>query len=319
MRTPFPVEAHPFVVLEFQAMKYLMNLFWETYRAWSADKAPQMGAALAYYCVFSLSPLLIVATAIAGLIFGEQAARGEIVNELRNTVGQPVAQAVEEMLSQANQSGAGGTATILGLILLFLGASGVVNQLQDALNTIWKVTPPERYLLGLVRGRLLSFVIVVATGILLLVSLVVSAALAALIKFVPTDALPGGTHLWQAVNVPVSITIMTLLFALIYKVLPSAPISWRDVWIGAAVTAVLFNVGNFFIGLYLGQAGTSSAYGAAGSVLVILVWVYYAAQILLFGAEFTHVVAVRSTARRNAAADPFVLPTTSTNVARHNL
>lgn len=292
-------------------MKHLIDLLKETCRAWSEDRAPQMGAALAYWCVFSLSPLLIVATAIAGLVFGEQAARGEIVNELRNTVGQPVAQAVEEMLTQVNQSGAGGTATVLGLILLFFGASGVVNQLQDALNTIWKVTPPERYLLGLVRGRLLSFAIVVATGILLLLSLVVSAALAALIKFVPTDALPGGTHLWQALNVSVSIALMALLFALIYKMLPNAPISWRDVWIGAAVTAVLFNVGNFFIGLYLGQAGTSSAYGAAGSVLVILVWVYYAAQILLFGAEFTHVLAVRSTARLKTSADPFVMPSSA--------
>lgn len=272
--------------------KLVLELLRQTYHEWNEAKAPRLGAALAYYTVFSISPLLIIAIAIAGLVFGEEAARGGIVREIEGTVGRPVAEAIEGMLQQTHSTGSCTLTAVIGLIVLLAGATGVFIQLQDALNTIWKVEPkPDRGILGMLRDRFLSFTVVLGVGFLLLVSLVISAALAALSKFLTPEALPGGAYLWQVVNGVISFGLITLLFALIYKVLPDVPIRWRDVWVGAAVTALLFTLGKYLLGLYLGQSGAASAFGAAGSLILILLWVYYSSQILLFGAEFTRVYA----------------------------
>jgi len=274
--------------------KVIWSLLKETFNEWSEDKAPRLGAALAYYTIFSLAPLLIIVTGIAGLIFGEQAARGQIVAQLRETAGEPTASAIEELLKNTQETGGGSLAAILGLALLLFGATGMFVQLQDALNTIWKVTPkPGRPILSMLRDRLLSFALVVGTAFLLLLLLVVSAALAALNRFMPPNALPGDTHGWQVINALVSFAFCTLLFAMIYKILPDVRIAWRDVWVGAAVTALLFTAGKYLLSLYLGQSSTTSAFGAAASLVIVLLWVYYSAQILLFGAEFTRAYADR--------------------------
>src|SRR5262249_53433307 len=280
-----------------------------TFYAWNEDKASRLGAALAYYTVFSIAPLLIIAIGIAGLVFGKAAAKGEIVSQIEKTIGLPAAQAIEEMLRHTHATGQSTTTTICGVVILLLGASGVFVQLQDALNTIWKVTPkPGRGFVEMVRDRFLSFMVVLSTGILLLVSLVISAALAPLGKFLTPDVLPGSTYLWQAVNNVLSLGLVTLLFALMYKVLPDARIAWSDVWIGALVTALLFTGGKYLIALYLGRSSMTSAFGAASSLVAILLWVYYSAQILLAGAEFTRVYACRHGSsivpRENAMASP---------------
>ena len=270
----------------------LFALLKETFHEWGEDKVPRLGAALAYYSVFSIAPLLILVIAAAGLIFGKEAARGEVVDEIKGTVGEPVARAVEQML--AHNSGTGQTvgAVVIGVVTLLFGAAGVFGQLQDALNTVWKVTPkPGRGIWGFIHDRFLSLAMVLGTGFLLLVSLVLTAGLAALSSSW-SHVLPGGAGLWAAVNLVVSL-VMMLLFALIFKYLPDAKVAWRDVWMGAGLTAALFTLGKFLLGWYLGQASTVSAYGAAGSLVVILLWVYYASQILLFGAEFTRVYAGR--------------------------
>lgn len=263
------------------------GLLKDTFHEWSEDKAPRLGAALAYYSVFSIGPLLVIAIAVAGLIFGKEAARGEIVDEIKGTVGEPVALALQQMLANASDPGWGTGAAIIGIITLLFGASGVFGQLQDALNTIWKVEPkPGRGIWGIIQDRFLSLTMVLGTGFLLLVSLVVTAALAALSASL-SASLPGGAYVWEPVNQLVSFLVITLLFAMIYRFLPDAEVAWRDVWIGAAMTAVLFTVGKFLLGWYLGHGSVTSAFGAAGSLVIILLWVYYSAQILLFGAEFT--------------------------------
>ena len=259
---------------------------------WFDDKIPQLGAALAYYTLFSLAPLLIIAIGIAGLIFGEKAARGEVVTQVESAIGQPAASAVQDLLISTGSGGGSILATIGGIGLLLFGASGAFVQLQDSLNWIWKVQPkPGRGIRGVIRDRLLSFLVVLSTGLLLFASLLLNAALAVLERFLASDALPGGTHLWQALSSAVSLLIVMLLFALIYRVLPDVQISWRHVWLGAILTALLFTAGKYVIGLYLGWTATASVFGAAASLVVILIWLYYSAQILLFGAELTHAFA----------------------------
>jgi membrane protein len=276
------------------SLSFVLGLLKDTCSAWSEDRAPRLGAALAYYTIFSLAPLLIVAVGIAGQVFGEEAARGEVMAQVEETVGAPAAATIQEMLKHSYTSGTSIWATVVGLAVLLFRASGVFVQLQDALNTIWRVAPkPGRGWLAVVRDRFLSFGAVLATGFLLLVSLAANAALAVLGKFLTPDALPGGLSLWQGLNALVSLAFFTLLFALLFKLLPDVYLAWRDVWIGALVTAGLFTAGNYLIGLYLGYTSTASAFGAAGSLVVLLVWAYYSAQILLFGAEFTHVLACR--------------------------
>ncbi|MFL5512677.1 MAG: YihY/virulence factor BrkB family protein [Gemmatimonadales bacterium] len=249
---------------------------------------PRLGASLAYYTLFALAPILVVAIAIGGLAFGPEAVRGEIVGQIQGLIGREGAEAVQAMLEGASRPGSSIAATVVGIITFFLGATGAFLELQTALNAIWHVEPKSdgSYWRVLVMQRVISFGLVVAMGFLLLTSLLVSAALAAIHRYMG-NAFPGMVVLWEALNVIVSLTVITLLFALIYKVLPDVKLSWRDVWVGGLVTAGLFSIGRLVIGLYLGTASVASTYGAAGSVIVILVWVYYSAQIILLGAEFT--------------------------------
>ena len=258
---------------------------------WSNDHAQRLGAALAYYASFSIAPLLVIAMAIAGLIFGEDAARGAINEQLRSLLGAEAAIGVEGMITAAHKPQEGILAAVIGVIVLLFGASGVFGELQSSLNAIWHVEPKAvRGILGTIKDRFLSFTMVLGTGFLLLVSLLFSAVLSALEQWM-THSLPAPTGLLQAIHFLVSFGITTLLFALIFKVLPDIPIRWRDVWIGSIVTAFLFAIGKSAIGLYLGKSAISSSYGAAGSFVVVLVWVYYSSQILFLGAEFTKVFA----------------------------
>lgn len=292
----------------------LWQLLREAASQWSEDKAPRMGAALAYYGVFSLAPLLLLAIAVAGLVFGEQAARGEVLGQIQSTVGPTAARAIEDLLKSASHPAQGVTATVVSLVVLLFGASGLFLELQDALNTIWKVAPrPGLGLMAMIRARLLSFAVVLGTGLLLLALLVVSTGLTVAETYVRplARALPGGPWLWEAVNLVVSILLVAFLFALIYKLLPDAEVAWRHVGHGAVLTAVLFTAGKYAIGLYLGETSISSAFGAAGSVIVILVWVYYSAQILLFGAEFTRAYARRSGDRVPPSPHAVAVPETS--------
>jgi len=255
---------------------------------WWNDNVPHLGAALSYYTLFSLAPILIVAMSIAGLVFGAEAVRGEIVGQIDGLVGREGAFAVQAMLEGAAKPSSSVPATIIGVITFFIGATGAFLELQTALNAIWRVKPKASasFLRSLAIDRLISFGLVVGVGFLLLTSLLISAGLAALDKYMG-QAFPGVSVLWQAANVLVSLGVITLLFAMIYKMLPDVDLAWSDVWIGALVTAGLFTLGKFLIGLYLGTSGLASSYGAAGSVIVLLVWVYYSSQIVLLGAEFT--------------------------------
>src|SRR5579883_883796 len=272
--------------------KDIWKLLKDTVTEWNEDKVPLWAAALAYYTIFSLAPLLLIAIAIAGVIFGEDAARGEIVGQIQGLVGKEGATAIQAMIQNAHRPGSGGTiATVVGVITLLFGASGVFGQLQDALNTIWGVKPrPGQGLQSFLQARFLSFAMVLVIGFLLLVSLVLSAALAA-IGTVFSHLLPDYVIVGQILNFVVSFGFITLLFAAIYKFLPDVSVNWKDLWVGAATTALLFNIGKFIIGFYLGSSSASSTYGAAGSLVVILLWVFYSAQIILFGAEFTQVFA----------------------------
>ncbi|HBB31146.1 MAG TPA: ribonuclease BN [Cyanobacteria bacterium UBA9273] len=273
--------------------KVIVELLKETVEEWQKDKASNLAAALAYYTIFSLAPLIIIAIAIAGAIFGEEAARGEIVGQIQGLVGTDGAKVIETAIENANQPNTGSIASLISVVVLLFGASGVFAQLQDALNTIWEVQPkPGRAIKGFVRKRVLSFSIVLGIGFLLLVSLIISAALSAVNSYTQ-DLLPGADVLWWFVNWVISFGIITLLFALMYKFLPDVKISWNDVWIGAIITALLFTLGKFVLGMYLGKGSFGSTYGAAGSLVIVLAWVYYAAQILFFGAEFTQVYARR--------------------------
>jgi membrane protein len=265
----------------------------ETVKDWSDDKAARLAAALAYYSLLSLAPLLVIATAVVGFFFGSEAARGRVAGELGGVVGGPAAQGVQSIVASAQSPSAGVVGTIVGVVTLFIGASGVFGELQASLNTVWEVEPkPDRGILGALKDRFLSFTMVLGVAFLLLVSLLLSSALSALGGYF-AGALPGGEALWQVINFVFSLGVVTVLFALIFKYIPDAKIEWRDVWLGAAVTAVLFTIGKFLLGLYIGKAAVGSAYGAAGSIIALVVWVYYAAQILFVGAEFTQVQAKR--------------------------
>ncbi|MBA3496690.1 MAG: YihY/virulence factor BrkB family protein [Gemmatimonadales bacterium] len=254
---------------------------------WWDDNVPRLGASLAYYTLFALAPTLVIAIAVAGLFFGPEAVRGEIVGQIQGLVGRQGAEAVQAMLEGAAKPSASILATVIGSVTAFLGATGAFIELQTALNAIWRVKPrPDVSVKTFLVERLVSFGLVVGVGFLLLVSLVVSTALSALNRYLG-DAFPGLTVLWEASNVLVSLGVVTLLFAMVYKVLPDVQLRWRDVWVGALVTAGFFSIGKQLIGLYLGTSSVASSYGAAGSIVVLLVWVYYSAQVVLVGAEFT--------------------------------
>lgn len=271
--------------------KTIWDIVKQTGADWSKDNATRLAAALAYYTVLSLAPLLVLAVAVAGLVFGEEAARGQIAQELSGVVGPQAGEGIETLLTHAKQPDEGVLGSIIGIVVLLFGASGVFGELQSSLNTIWEVAPkPGRGIWGVLRQRFFSFTMVLGVAFLLLVSLVLSAALAGLGQLF-SNALPGGATLWEIVNFIVSFGVITVLFALIFKVVPDVEITWKDVWMGAAVTALLFAIGKFALGLYLGRSSVASPYGAAGSLIVLVIWVYYAAQILFFGAEFTQVFA----------------------------
>ncbi|HZX43090.1 MAG TPA: YihY/virulence factor BrkB family protein, partial [Myxococcaceae bacterium] len=273
----------------------------ETVTRWTEDKSSTLAAALAYYSLFSLAPLVLIAVAVAGLVFGQQAAEGQLYAQLAGLLGDVTAKALQELVANLHQEQGGGViATIVGLATLLFGATGVFAQLQDSMNTIWKAKPPiTNGILDFLRVRLLSFSMVLGVGFLLLVSLVLSALLAAVGDYLG-GFLPGGVAVTHALNAMVSLVVVTLLFAMIYKLLPDTYVAWRDVWLGALVTSLLFTVGKFAIGFYLGKASVASSYGAAGSVVILMLWVYYSALILYFGAEFTHVYSMRHGSRRAA-------------------
>jgi membrane protein len=278
-------------------IKTLPRVFKGAFKEFGEDKVLRLSAALAYYALFSIAPLVIIVIAVAGLVFGTEAVSGQLQGQLRGIVGDNGAQMIESMVSAARKPHQSIVATIIGVATLLLGASGVFGQLQDALNTIWEVKPkPGRGILGMLRDRFLSMAMVLGTGFLLLISMVLSAALMALTGFMG-NAFGIGPVLAEILNNVVSFAVITLLFAMIFKFLPDVKVAWRDVWAGAIFTAALFTVGKYLLGLYLGRAATASAYGAAGSLMVILLWVYYSSVILFFGAEFTQVYAKERGAR----------------------
>jgi membrane protein len=281
------------------------DLWWVIKRAvvgWWNDNVPRLGASLSYYTLFAMAPVLVVAIAIAGLAFGAEAVRGQIVGEIKGLVGLEGARAVQAMLEGASKPSSSRLATTLGTATFFLGATGAFLELQTALNAIWRVKPkPDSGFRQMLFQRLISFGLVIGVGFLLLVSLVVSAGLAALQSYLGS-ILPGFTILSQALNVLLSLGVITLLFAMVYKVLPDVDLLWGDVWVGGLVTAGLFTIGKNAIGLYLGTSGLASSYGAAGSVVVLLLWVYYTSQIILLGAEFTRAYVERFGGRRRPMA-----------------
>jgi membrane protein len=259
---------------------------------WVHDYAPSMGAALSYYTVFSLAPLLLIVVSVTGLVFGEEAARGEVFAQIAGLVGTESAQAIEQMLNSLSKPERGALGTVVGVITLLIGATTVFGELQDDLDRIWRAPAREGTsgLWRLLRTRLLSFGMILGIAFLLMVSLVLSAAIAALGKW--WGGLFGDWEaLLQAVNQLVSLFMTTAVFALIYKLMPRVKVRWHDVWLGALATAVLFSIGKFLIGLYIGKTGVASGFGAAGSIAVVFLWVYYSAQIFLLGAEFTWVYA----------------------------
>ncbi len=276
----------------------------ETVTRWTEDKASALAAALAYYSLFSLAPLVLIAVAVAGLVFGHQAAEGQLYTQLAGLIGDAGGKAVQSIVANMHQQGGGVVATIIGIATLLFGASGVFVQLQDSMNIIWKAKPPTTNgIVEFLRVRLVSFSMVLGIGFLLLVSLVLSAFLAAVGDYLGMF-LPGGAAVGQALNATVSLVVVTALFAMIYKLLPDTPVAWKDVWVGALLTSFLFTLGKFAIGFYLGKASVASSYGAAGSVVILLVWVYYSSLILYFGAEFTHVYSMRHGSRKAATHTP---------------
>lgn len=271
----------------------IFRLFRDTFENWNNDHAPRLGAALAYYTVFSLGPLLIIAIAIAGLVFGQSAAQGQIMAQLRGFLGDQGAAFVQAAIEASSRPREGIIATLIGIVTLMLGALGVFGQLQDALNAIWGVKPkPGRGIRGMLHDRLLSFSMVVVVGFLLMVSLIISAALSAFTRYFG-GMLPFSATTLEGIDFFISLVVITVLFAFVFKYLPDAQVRWRDVWIGALLTAILFAIGKFLLGFYIGNSAVGSTYGAAGSIIIVLIWIYYSAQILFFGAEFTKSYAKR--------------------------
>ena len=282
-----------------------LNAYWGLIKAagaqWMADKASRLGAALAYYTAFSLAPLLILAISLAALAFERSTVERHVIGEFRNLVGTDGAHTVQAMIASAKKQDAGVAATAAGIVMLLFGAMGAFGQLQDAMNTVWEVQPkPGRGVLGFLKDRLLSSSMVLGTAFLLLVSLVVSTALSSLGNWLLG---PEAGVVAQIGDQVVSLVVVTFLFAMIYRFLPDAKVAWGDVWHGALATAFLFMIGKWAIGLYLGRASVASSYGAAGSLAVLLIWLYYSAQIFLFGAELTKAYANRFGSRIVPAAN----------------
>lgn len=271
-----------------KAKKY-WRLIGETFSIWNDGAASSLGAGVAFFTIFAIAPLFMLVLALAGFFFGEEAARRELFGELSGLIGPTGGQAVQSLLAAADKPRAGVFATAVGLVALFVGASSVFIQLQTSLNAVWNVRlKPGSGVRNFVKNRLLSFAMLLGIGFLLLVSLIVSAVLDGAAKYM-SGIVPAHAAFWHALDFLVSLCLFALLFALILKVLPDVTIAWRDAWIGASMTALLFDLGKFLLGFYLGRSTVASAYGAAGSLVVVLLWVYYSVQILLFGAAFTRV------------------------------
>lgn len=283
-------------------------LFKNAWSAWAEDRARSMGAALAFYTVFSLAPVLIIATSVAGLVFGQRAAAGEFSRQLQGFVGETSARAIQAILQSANRPALGIVASAMGIGTLLVGASGAFVELEGALNKIWKVPRrTESVWLRVIRERFLSFGLVLGLGCLLLASLVASAALGGAGNLI-VPRLPWVVSMLEALNFLLSLGVIAMLLAMIFKYLPDADIAWSDVWIGAAVASLLLTTGKALIGFYLAKSTVASAYGAASSLIIILTWVYYSAQIILFGAEVTRVYSYQhgSRAEGNAALYPYI-------------
>jgi membrane protein len=289
------------------SMKRFSSEWWtlikQTVAAWIDDYAPSMGAALSYYTVFSLAPMLLIVISVAGLAFGEEAARGEIFGQLRGLMGVDAAKTIEDLLTSVSEPKEGVAATVIGIALLLIGATSVFGELQDALDRIWRAPARDRSggLLALVRARLLSFGMILGVAFLLIVSLVLSAVIAALGRWW-SGAFGSWEVLAQTINVVLGFAVTTIGFAMIYKLMPRVKVQWRDVWLGATVTALLFTIGRVLIGVYIGKTGIASGFGAAASLIVIFIWVYYSAQIFLLGAEFTWIYARTFGSRANRMA-----------------
>lgn len=281
--------------------KAIWNLLKASISAWSDDKSPRLGAALSFYTVFAMPPLFMIAIFIASLVFDPESVRTHIFSEVGGLIGKKSAEAIQSAMAAQYDANKGLVASAIAIGTLILTATGLFIELQDALNTIWRVeAKPGHGVMGFIRIRLMSFAMVVGIGFLLLVSLIVSAGLAAATKYI-SGLMPGVGVVSVIASDVVSFAVITVLFAMIFKVLPDVRIAWRDVWIGGAVTSLLFTGGKFLLGWYLGRSTTISAYGAAGSVVLILLWVYYSAQILFFGAEITKVYAIRFGSRLRPA------------------
>ncbi|OZI20417.1 ribonuclease BN [Bordetella genomosp. 9] len=283
-------------------IKQFFGLSKKAVNAWLDDYAPSMGAAIAFYTVFSLAPLVIIVIAVAGFFWGREAVQGQLFEQINALVGADGAKAVESVVQGAQAPAQGIFATIASVVVLLVGSTTVFAELQSALDRIWEVPAAEKQsgIWNTIRARLLSLGLVLALAFLLMVSLIVSAVLAAMGSWA-SGMMPGWEIMLQAINIVVALAIMTVLFAMIYRFMPRASVAWRDVWTGAFVTAVLFEIGKFLIGLYVGKASVASSYAAAGSLVVVLIWVYYAAQVFLLGAEFTWVYANEHGSRRGAA------------------
>ena len=280
--------------------KGMLSLFGEAFRDWGEDKAERLGAALAYYTIFSIGPLLVVVIAMAGLIFGDAAAQGQVAEQLEGFLGADGAATIQEMIKSASAPTAGIIATGIGVVTLLLGAAGILLQLKGALNTVWEVPPKKaaNFLAGLL-GWFSSFLMVLLAGLLLALSLIANSTLSAANEFL-SDKLPLGPWFWQAVNYVTTLLVLTPVFAAIFKFLPDTKVAWKDVWFGAFITSILFMVGQVAIAVYLSFAKLGTTFGAASSLVVILVWIYYSAQILFFGAELTQVYAARFGSKRGA-------------------
>lgn len=292
----------------------------ETGAQWSADECSRLAASLALYTMLSIAPLLVIAVAVAGLAFGDEAARGHISREIGTIVGPQAGESIESMVAAARKPSSGIVSSIVSLVIVLFGASGVFGELQSALNRIWEVKPkPGRGIKGFIRDRFFSFAMVMGVAFLLLVSLMVSAMVAGVSGYF--EHIIEFPLLWEAVNFVISLGVTSVLFALIFKLVPDVKVAWRDVWVGGVVTAIAFSIGRVALGWYVGRSATVSPFGAAGSLVALIVWVYYSAQILFLGAEFAQVYASRFGSRivptKNAVPIDAATPEKASATAEH--
>lgn len=288
--------------------KDVVGLFTDAGKEWVEDNAPRMSAALAYYSLFSLAPILVIVLAILALVYGADAAQGQLFGQIEGMVGAKSAEAIQAMLAASASREESLVSTLIGLVTLFIGATAVFGELESALNTVWEVTArPDRGLFGIVKDRFAAFLMILVIGVLLLATTVASTVITAAGSHFQ-NVLPGGETLWQGVNLGASFAILTVTFALLFKFVPDVKLAWADVLIGAALTAFLFVIGKHLIGLYLGRSSVSSVFGAAGSLIAVMIWIYYSLLILLYGAEFTQVYATRFGSR--VRPEPDAVPVT---------